>query len=181
MIQTWSLLIQTGLPYADTYLSEHKSHLNTNKCVCDSVCFTAINVTRARFSGNDEFGYTSFVAYSSLPSLSFFYEFQLQFTLANNSSAVKDNLLVFAGHKGQGEIRSWVQHSNLSSCLRSKEKMKMSPQLLFFCFVLFFSLGHAVAISSAVYSNGLSDRIQSPLRSSTEENSFRRILFRGRF
>lgn len=106
MIQTWSLLIQTGLPHTDTYMSEHKSRLSTNKCVCDSACFAAINITRARFSGNDEFGYTSFVAYSSLPSLSFFYEFQLQFTLANNSTAVKDNLLIFAGHKGQGEIRS---------------------------------------------------------------------------
>ncbi|XP_034464842.1 protein eyes shut homolog isoform X2 [Hippoglossus hippoglossus] len=67
------------------------------------LCDESINVTRARFSGSDEFGYTSFVAYSSVPSLSFFYEFKLKFTLANNSSAVKDNLILFAGHKGQGD------------------------------------------------------------------------------
>uniref|UniRef100_A0A4W6EFL7 Protein eyes shut homolog n=1 Tax=Lates calcarifer TaxID=8187 RepID=A0A4W6EFL7_LATCA len=68
------------------------------------LCDEPINITRARFSGTDEFGYTSFVAYSSLPSLSFFYEFKLKFTLANNSSAVKDNLILFAGHKGQGVL-----------------------------------------------------------------------------
>ncbi|XP_038593172.1 protein eyes shut homolog [Micropterus salmoides] len=66
------------------------------------LCDETINITRARFSGSDEFGYTSFVGYSSIPSLSFFYEFRLKFTLANNSSAVKDNLMLFAGHKGQG-------------------------------------------------------------------------------
>ncbi|KAM3606576.1 uncharacterized protein V6R79_019083 [Siganus canaliculatus] len=66
------------------------------------LCEESINITRARFSGSDEFGYTSFVAYSSLPSLSLFYEFKLKFMLANNSSAVKDNLMLFAGHKGQG-------------------------------------------------------------------------------
>ncbi|KAE8280531.1 hypothetical protein D5F01_LYC21093 [Larimichthys crocea] len=66
------------------------------------LCEESINITRARFSGSDEFGYTSFVAYSSIPSLGFFYEFKLKFTLANNSSAVKDNLMLFAGHKGQG-------------------------------------------------------------------------------
>ncbi|XP_034008091.1 protein eyes shut homolog [Trematomus bernacchii] len=67
------------------------------------LCDEPINITRARFSGSDEFGYTSFVAYSSIPSLSFFYEFKLKFTLANNSSSVKDNLMLFAGHKGQGD------------------------------------------------------------------------------
>ncbi|XP_054606105.2 protein eyes shut homolog [Nothobranchius furzeri] len=66
------------------------------------LCDQDINITRARFSGRDEFGYTSFVAYASVPSLSFFYEFKLKFTLANNSSAVKDNLILFAGQKGQG-------------------------------------------------------------------------------
>ncbi|XP_042289870.1 protein eyes shut homolog isoform X1 [Thunnus maccoyii] len=66
------------------------------------LCDEPINITRARFSGSDEFGYTSFVAYSSIPSLSFFYEFKLKFTLASNSSAVKDNLIMFVGHKGQG-------------------------------------------------------------------------------
>ncbi|XP_058507232.1 protein eyes shut homolog [Solea solea] len=66
------------------------------------LCDEPINITRARFSGSDEFGYTSFVAYSSIPSLTFFYEFRLRFMLANNSSAVKDNLILFAGHKGRG-------------------------------------------------------------------------------
>ncbi|KAG7230167.1 hypothetical protein INR49_009887 [Caranx melampygus] len=66
------------------------------------LCDEPINITRTRFSGSDEFGYTSFVAYSSIPSLSLFYEFKLKFTLASNSSAVKDNLILFAGHKGQG-------------------------------------------------------------------------------
>ncbi|KAM4607482.1 protein eyes shut homolog [Polymixia lowei] len=66
------------------------------------LCDEAINVTRARFSGSDEFGYTSFLAYTSVPSLSLFYEFQLKFTLANNASALKDNLILFSGHKGQG-------------------------------------------------------------------------------
>lgn len=70
-------------------------------CLC--VCVAAINITRPRFSGNDEFGYTSFAAYSPLPSLSLFYEFRLQFTLASGSDAAKDNLVMFAGHKGQGE------------------------------------------------------------------------------
>lgn len=72
-------------------------------CSCVFICVTAINVTRPRFGGNDEFGYTSFAAHSSLPSLSLFYEFRLQFTLAGGSSAAKDNLVMFAGHKGQGE------------------------------------------------------------------------------
>uniref|UniRef100_A0A665X8D2 Protein eyes shut homolog n=1 Tax=Echeneis naucrates TaxID=173247 RepID=A0A665X8D2_ECHNA len=66
------------------------------------LCDEPINITRARFSGSDEFGYTSFVAYSPLPSFTLFYEFSLSFTLASNSSAVKDNLILFAGHKGQG-------------------------------------------------------------------------------
>ncbi|KAI3363129.1 hypothetical protein L3Q82_011776 [Scortum barcoo] len=66
------------------------------------LCDEPINITRPRFSGIDEFGYTSFVAYSSIPNLSLFYEFKLKFTLANNSSAMKDNLMLFAGHKGQG-------------------------------------------------------------------------------
>ncbi|XP_061766366.1 protein eyes shut homolog isoform X2 [Nerophis ophidion] len=66
------------------------------------LCDEAVNITRARFSGTDEFGYTSFVAYSNIPSLSFYYEFQLKFTLVNRSSAVKDNLILFSGRKGQG-------------------------------------------------------------------------------
>uniref|UniRef100_A0A8C7WP38 Protein eyes shut homolog n=1 Tax=Oryzias sinensis TaxID=183150 RepID=A0A8C7WP38_9TELE len=66
------------------------------------LCDQPINISRARFTGSDEFGYTSFVAYSSIPSLSFFYEFKLKFNLANNSSAVRDNLMLFSGLKGQG-------------------------------------------------------------------------------
>ncbi|XP_068182860.1 protein eyes shut homolog [Antennarius striatus] len=66
------------------------------------LCDKSLNITRPRFSGIDEFGYTSFLAHSSIASLRFFYEFKLKFTLANNSSAVKDNLMLFAGHKGQG-------------------------------------------------------------------------------
>ncbi|XP_054654555.1 protein eyes shut homolog isoform X4 [Dunckerocampus dactyliophorus] len=66
------------------------------------LCDDTVNITRARFSGTDQFGYTSFVAYSNIPSLSFFYEFQLKFTLVNRSSAVKDNLILFSGQKGQG-------------------------------------------------------------------------------
>ncbi|XP_029691510.1 protein eyes shut homolog [Takifugu rubripes] len=66
------------------------------------LCEEPIGITRARFSGGDRFGYTSFAAHSSLPSFTFFYEFRLQFTLANNSTAVRDNLVLFAGHKGQG-------------------------------------------------------------------------------
>ncbi|XP_049592179.1 protein eyes shut homolog [Syngnathus scovelli] len=66
------------------------------------LCDEAVNITRTRFSGTDEFGYTSFAAYTNIPSLSFFYEFQLKLTLANNTSALKDNLILFAGRKGQG-------------------------------------------------------------------------------
>ncbi|XP_072293357.1 protein eyes shut homolog [Eucyclogobius newberryi] len=66
------------------------------------LCDQVVNITRPRFSGNDEFGYTSFLAYTSVPSLVFFYEFKLKFILADNSSAIKDNLILFAGYKGQG-------------------------------------------------------------------------------
>lgn len=88
------------------------------KCV---FFYAAINITRARFSGSDEFGYTSFVAYSSIPSLSLFYEFKLKFTLASNSSAVKDNLILFAGHKGQGEPHAAQQFKIILS-VKWKEK-----------------------------------------------------------
>lgn len=71
-----------------------------------SVFLAAINITRARFGGGGQFGYTSFAAHSSLPSFTFFYEFRLQFTLANNATDVRDNLVLFAGHKGQGEAGS---------------------------------------------------------------------------
>ncbi|XP_067092648.1 protein eyes shut homolog [Osmerus mordax] len=66
------------------------------------LCEEAINITRARFGGNDEFGSTSFMAFSPIPSLSAFYEFQLKLTFANNASAWKDNLILFSGQKGEG-------------------------------------------------------------------------------
>uniref|UniRef100_A0A673ZPH0 Protein eyes shut homolog n=1 Tax=Salmo trutta TaxID=8032 RepID=A0A673ZPH0_SALTR len=83
-----------------------KSHQEA-VCLCPYgrqglLCDDAINITRARFSGNDEFGYTSFIAYSSIPSLSVYYEFQLKLTFADSASALKDNLILFSGQKGQG-------------------------------------------------------------------------------
>ncbi|KAK6489872.1 protein eyes shut-like protein [Huso huso] len=66
------------------------------------LCNEAVNVTRPRFSGIDEFGSTSFLAYFTIHNMSFYFEFQLKFTLANNRSAVKDNLIIFTGQKGQG-------------------------------------------------------------------------------
>ncbi|XP_064872242.1 protein eyes shut homolog [Oncorhynchus nerka] len=83
-----------------------KSHQEA-VCLCPYgrqglLCDDAINITRARFSGNDEFGYTSFIAYSSIPSLSVYYEFQLKLTFADRASALKDNLILFSGQKGQG-------------------------------------------------------------------------------
>ncbi|CAL8257467.1 unnamed protein product [Lota lota] len=71
------------------------------------LCNEAINITRARFGGGggggDELGYTSFLAYTPLPDLSAFYEIRLRFTLANNASALKDNLVLFSGQKGHGD------------------------------------------------------------------------------
>lgn len=90
------------------------------------MCFfpspAAINITRPRFGGSDEFGYTSFVAYPSVPSLSLFYEFKLKFTLADNSSAVRDNLMLFAGHKGRGELRSRRPRGNMEIVLYGQWK-----------------------------------------------------------
>ncbi|KAF3708325.1 Protein eyes shut -like protein Epidermal growth factor-like protein 10 [Channa argus] len=83
-------------------LLRNKGFCLTKLTVGAAGCLAPINITRARFSGIDEFGYTSFVAYSSIPSLNFFYDFKLKFTLTRNASAVKDNLMLFAGHKGQG-------------------------------------------------------------------------------
>lgn len=65
----------------------------------------AINITRPRFSGLDNFGYTSYLAYPPIPSMSYFYEFKLKLTFASNVSALKDNLILFSGQKGQGERR----------------------------------------------------------------------------
>lgn len=148
------------------------------------MCFflspAAINITRPRFGGSDEFGYTSFVAYPSVPSLSLFYEFKLKFTLADNSSAVRDNLMLFAGHKGQGELRSRRPRGNMKIILHGQMEKRetnlgMSPQLGLSCQT---SLGilkrHAVAILRGftplcMVMCHLMD-IHSPLRSFNQED-----------
>ncbi|RXN10513.1 eyes shut-like protein [Labeo rohita] len=66
------------------------------------LCDEAVNITRPRFSGLDEFGYSSYVAYPSIPSMGHFYEFHLKLTFANNVSALRNNLILFSGQKGQG-------------------------------------------------------------------------------
>ncbi|KAG9344226.1 hypothetical protein JZ751_010895, partial [Albula glossodonta] len=66
------------------------------------LCEEAINITRPSFNGTDEFGFTSFMAYSTLPGISFFYEFHMKLTFSNNGSALRDNLILFSGQKGQG-------------------------------------------------------------------------------
>ncbi|XP_036403134.1 protein eyes shut homolog [Megalops cyprinoides] len=66
------------------------------------LCDDPINITHPRFNGTDEFGYTSFMAYSSLPGISFFYEFKMKLTFSNNGSALRDNLILFSGQRGQG-------------------------------------------------------------------------------
>ncbi|TNN67232.1 Protein eyes shut [Liparis tanakae] len=70
----------------------------------------------------------------------FFYEFKLRFTLANNSSAVKDNLLLFAGHRGRGDagddflvlgLRSGrvVHRFNLGSGVATIVSDRLDPQV----------------------------------------------------
>ncbi|XP_028845065.1 protein eyes shut homolog isoform X2 [Denticeps clupeoides] len=76
-------------------------------CVCPYgrqglLCEDAINITRTRFGGTDEFGYTAFVSYPPILSASFFYDFQLKLTFANNGSALRNNLILFSGQKGHG-------------------------------------------------------------------------------
>ncbi|XP_027750512.1 protein eyes shut homolog [Empidonax traillii] len=66
------------------------------------LCSEAINITQPSFSGTDVFGYTSFLAYSTIPNIIFYYEFRLKFQLANHNSALQDNLIFFTGQKGQG-------------------------------------------------------------------------------
>ncbi|KAJ8406863.1 hypothetical protein AAFF_G00291390 [Aldrovandia affinis] len=66
------------------------------------LCEEAINITCPRFNGTDEFGSTSFIAYSTLPGISFFYEFQMKLIFSNNGSSLRDNLILFSGQKGQG-------------------------------------------------------------------------------
>ena len=52
----------------------------------------------------DAFGYTSFLAYSWVPDISSDYKFHLKFQLANNHSAVQDNVIFFTGQKGHSRI-----------------------------------------------------------------------------
>ncbi|CAI5769642.1 protein eyes shut homolog [Podarcis lilfordi] len=66
------------------------------------LCNDVINITYPNFSGTDSFGYTSFLAYSAIPNISLYYEFQLKFQLANHNSSLQDNLIFFTGQKGQG-------------------------------------------------------------------------------
>ncbi|XP_059971085.1 protein eyes shut homolog [Mesoplodon densirostris] len=66
------------------------------------LCNEAVHITQPRLSGMDAFGYTSFLVYSRVPDISYDYEFHLKFQLANNHSAVEDNLLFFTGQKGHG-------------------------------------------------------------------------------
>ncbi|XP_036727134.1 protein eyes shut homolog [Balaenoptera musculus] len=66
------------------------------------LCTEAVHITQPRLSGMDAFGYTSFLAYSQVPDISYDYEFHLKFQLANNHSAVQDNLIFFTGQKGHG-------------------------------------------------------------------------------
>ncbi|KAK3522966.1 hypothetical protein QTP86_010304 [Hemibagrus guttatus] len=76
-------------------------------CLCPHgrqglLCDKAIKITRPRFSGLDEFGYSSYMAYPPISSMSYFYEFRLKLTFSNNSTAMKNNLILFSGQKGQG-------------------------------------------------------------------------------
>ncbi|KAJ6665861.1 hypothetical protein lerEdw1_001333, partial [Lerista edwardsae] len=73
----------------------------SDECSSSSL-LTAINITYPNFSGTDAFGYTSFLAYSTIPNISLFYEFHLKFQLANNNSSLQDNLIFFTGQRGQG-------------------------------------------------------------------------------
>ncbi|XP_032877772.1 protein eyes shut homolog [Amblyraja radiata] len=50
----------------------------------------------------DEFGFTSFIAYSMIQNISSYCEFRLKFTPADPDKATKDNLIFFTGQKGQG-------------------------------------------------------------------------------
>ncbi|VTJ59796.1 Hypothetical predicted protein, partial [Marmota monax] len=76
-------------------------------CLCPygrsgPLCTDAINITQPSFSGTDAFGYTSFLAYSRVSDISFSYEFHLKFQLANNHSALQNNLIFYTGQKGHG-------------------------------------------------------------------------------
>ncbi|XP_068009825.1 LOW QUALITY PROTEIN: protein eyes shut homolog [Melanerpes formicivorus] len=66
------------------------------------LCTEVISISQPSFSGTDAFGYTSFLAYSTIPNISLSHEFHLKFQLANHHSALEDNLIFFTGQKGQG-------------------------------------------------------------------------------
>ncbi|XP_032817443.2 protein eyes shut homolog [Petromyzon marinus] len=76
-------------------------------CLCPfgrtgPLCDDPIHVTVPSFDGTDEFGFTSFLAYPAVLGLNDAFEFLVKLTLANNSSALRDNLIFFAGQKGKG-------------------------------------------------------------------------------
>ncbi|KAG2467218.1 EYS protein, partial [Polypterus senegalus] len=62
----------------------------------------AVNITQPRFSGRDDHGLYSFVAYSAIPNMSTSYEFNLKFKIDKKPSAFKDNLMMFTGQRGEG-------------------------------------------------------------------------------
>ncbi|XP_051945836.1 protein eyes shut homolog [Xyrauchen texanus] len=104
------------------------------------LCDEVVNVTRPRFSGLDEFGYSSYVAYPPVPNMSHFYEFHLKLTFTNNASALRNNLILFSGQKGQG-IRGddffalgvqngrIVHKYNLGSGLASIVSERLNPRI----------------------------------------------------
>lgn len=77
-----------------------------------------VNISQPSFSGTDVFGYTSFLAYSTIPDITFYYEFHLKFQLLNHHSALQDNLIFFTGQKGQGKLFYYdvLQTSKYSPC-----------------------------------------------------------------
>lgn len=87
---------QIGL--ANTYVKEFAVTLNF------FFFNPAINISQPSFSGTDDFGYTSFLAYSAIPNITFYYEFRLKFQLANHHSALQENLIFFTGQKGHGKL-----------------------------------------------------------------------------
>lgn len=66
------------------------------------------------------FGYTSFLACSRMPEFSFDYGFHSKFQLANNLSALQNNIIFFTGQKGRGKINGTLQDL-LSSFKKSLE------------------------------------------------------------
>ncbi|ELK36284.1 Protein eyes shut like protein [Myotis davidii] len=62
----------------------------------------------------DAFGYTSFLACSRIPEFSFDYGFHSKFQLANNRSALQNNVIFFTGQKGR-EITCMSSSSQLNT------------------------------------------------------------------